>query len=255
MPELSVVIPAYNEEKRLPPVLHSVHAFFAARGLDFEIIIVNDGSTDNTDSLVNQFSARHREIKLIEHPVNKGKGFALKTGVLAACGDLILINDADGSSPIAEFDRLSNAIVYGADLAIGSRAKADLSCAVEALPYRTHMGNVFNRIVQFLLLPGIYDTQCGFKLFKKKVAHDLFSLLTIDGYAWDVELLYLARLRQYKMEEIAINWHSVSGSKVNVFVDSFKMLLEVLRIKSRYAEEKYLINWTRGANDYISSRK
>lgn len=255
MPELSVVIPAYNEEQRLPPVLHSVRDFCAGRGMDFEIIIVNDGSTDNTDALVNQFSARDNRIKLIERPINKGKGFALKTGVLAARGDLILINDADGSSPIAEFDRLSHAIAYGADLAIGSRAKPDPARIVEALPYRTHMGNVFNRLVQFLLLPGIYDTQCGFKLFKKRVAHDLFSSLTSGGYAWDVELLYLARLRQFKIEEVAINWHNVSGSKVNIFFDSFKMFCEVLKIKGNGIQGKYPAIGRRELHEYTASTK
>src|SRR5271156_1926912 len=113
MPELSVIIPAYNEEKRLAPVLDSVHSFFAAKGTDFEIVVVNDGSTDNTGALVKQFAAQHKQIKLIEHTHNKGKGYAIKIGVLAAGGDLILINDADGSSPIAESDRLLASIKNG----------------------------------------------------------------------------------------------------------------------------------------------
>ncbi len=222
--------------------------------MDFEIIVVSDGSTDNTATLVNQFANQRKQVRLIEHTVNKGKGFALKTGVLAAGSDFILIDDADGSSPIAEFDRLYASIKNGADLAIGSRAKPDPECTINALPYRTHIGNVFNHIVQSLLLPGIYDTQCGFKLFKKAVAHDLFSATTVDGYAFDVEILYLSRLRKYRLEEVPINWHSVDGSKVNVFTDSFKMLVDVLKIACCRAQGKYLKGKAAKVNECSSTK-
>ena len=204
---------------------------------------------------VTNFAEKHKNVRLIEYAANKGKGYALKVGVLAARGDLILINDADGSSPIAEFDRLVTAIKNGADIAIGSRAKPDPSCIVTALPYRTYMGNTFNRIVQSLLLPGIYDTQCGFKLFKKAAAHNLFSLSTTEGYAFDVEILYLAKLRKYLLEEVSISWNNVPGSKVRVFVDSFKMLVEVLKIKCNDAQGKYSKNRAAEINEYSSSTK
>lgn len=242
MPELSVVIPAYNEESRLLPVLQSVYSFLANQSMSFEIIVVNDGSVDGTANFVNQFAEGREGVKLITYDTNKGKGFALKKGVLAACGDLILIDDADGSAAIAEYERLREAIKNGADLAIGSRNKPDKTIKINALPYRTHIGNTFNRIVQYLLLPGLYDTQCGFKLFKKEVGHNLFALCTVDGYAFDVEILYLARLKKYRLEEIAINWNNVAGSKVNVFIDSFKMLLAVLKIKLKSLSGKYQEN-------------
>ena len=159
--------------------------------------------------------------------------------MLAATGEIVLINDADGSSPIEEFDRLNQAITNGAQIAIGSRAKPDPNCHVKALPYRTYIGNTFNQIVQSLLLPGIYDTQCGFKLFSKEIAYDLFSTSTITGYAFDVETLYIARERKYRLEEISINWHNVSGSKVNIWIDSFKMLIEVLKISWKAKQGKY----------------
>jgi dolichyl-phosphate beta-glucosyltransferase len=255
MPELSIVIPAYNEEKRLLPVLNSVHSFFSAKRTDFEIIVVNDGSVDNTSLLVNQFSNTHNNVRLIEYTPNKGKGFAIKKGVLTASGDLILIDDADGSSPIAESDRLLRSIKNGADLAIGSRAKLDSSCIINALPYRTYIGNTFNRLVQSLLVPGVQDTQCGFKLFKKAVAYDLFSAATINGYAFDVEILYLSTLRKYKLDEVPINWNNVPGSKVNIFVDSLKMLFEVLKIKCNGMQGKYSQNKAAEINEYSSSTK
>lgn len=239
MSQISIIIPAYNEEKRLPATLESVSNFFTDKRMPFEIIIVDDGSTDNTAAIVNQYASRHLHTRLIVNKINKGKGFAIKTGVLAATGELILINDADGSSPIEEVDRLRAAIEDGAQLAIGSRAKPDSTRKVNALPYRTYIGNTFNRIVQSLLLPGIYDTQCGFKLFKKDIARNIFSLSTIDGYAFDVEILYLARLNKYRIDEISINWNNVPGSKVNVFVDSLKMLVEVLKISWNAAQGKY----------------
>ncbi len=239
MSYLSIIIPAYNEENRLPATLDSVYNFFVAINLDFEIIVVNDGSTDNTNNVINQYACSRPQIKTIINQTNRGKGFAIRTGVLAANSELILIDDADGSSPIEEFDRLHNAIKNGADIAIGSRAKPDLSRTVNALAYRTYIGNTFNRIVQSLLLPGLYDTQCGFKLFKKEIAHNIFSLATIDGYAFDVEILYIAKLKKYRIDEIAINWHNVKGSKVNVLVDSIKMLAEVLRISCNAKHGKY----------------
>lgn len=255
MPELSIVIPAYNEENRLPSTLKSIYKYFADQGTDFEIIIVNDGSKDNTADLVEQAALEHQRIKLINHTNNRGKGFAIKVGVLSALGDLILTTDADKSSPIEEYERLLTAIKNGADLSIGSRAKHDRSRTVSALPYRTYIGNTFNRIVQSLLLPGIYDTQCGFKLYKKSVAHDLFSFSTIDGYAFDVEILYLAKLRNYRIEETAINWTNAAGSKVNVLTDSFKMLAEVLKISRNAAQGKYLKSKVKEINECNPSTK
>jgi dolichyl-phosphate beta-glucosyltransferase len=231
MLNLSVVIPAYNEESRLPPTLASVHYFLSEYQANFEIIIVDDGSTDATASMVKEFAAHHDSVRLISYRPNRGKGYAIRTGVLAANRELILINDADGSSPIEEIVRLEWVLQKGADLVIGSRAKPDATRAVKALAYRTHMGNTFNTIVQSLLLPGIRDTQCGFKLFKQKVARDIFSAARIDGYAFDVEVLYIAKQRSYRIEELAINWSNVAGSKINILVDSARMLAEVMKIK------------------------
>jgi dolichyl-phosphate beta-glucosyltransferase len=231
MIDLSVIIPAYNEELRILPTLESVHAFLSGHFPRFEIIVVNDGSKDATSQVVTDFARHHEGVRLITYDVNKGKGYAVRTGMLAADGNLILMNDADGSSPIQEVMRLKEAVLSGADVVIGSRAKPDPQRVVKALAYRTYMGNTFNRIVQSLLLPGIYDTQCGFKLFKRPVAQDIFSRARINGYAFDVEVLYIAKCRNYKIVEIAIDWTNVGGSKVNVLIDSVKMLFQVIKVK------------------------
>jgi dolichyl-phosphate beta-glucosyltransferase len=230
MPELSVIIPAYNEESRLPATLESVYSYLAKRGSDFELLIVDDGSQDGTASLVEAYANDHPGVRVLSYQPNRGKGHAIRMGILAAKGALLLINDADGSSPIEEVERLEAAIKSGAQVAIGSRAKPDESRKVDALAYRKALGNTFNAIVRGLLLKGIYDTQCGFKLFQADVGKDIFSVTTIDGFGFDVEALYIARLRGYEVTEVPINWHNVEGSKVNVFVDSPKMFLEVLVI-------------------------
>jgi dolichyl-phosphate beta-glucosyltransferase len=236
---LSVVIPAYNEESRLPATLSSVHSFCSSTGMEFELIVVNDGSKDNTVGIVEEFAKHHNGIRLISYAVNKGKGHAVKVGALAAQGELVLLDDADGNAPIEEFTRLRDAITDGADVAIGSRAKPESDRVVKALAYRTFIGNTFNRIVQSLLLPGIYDTQCGFKLFTQRAAHDVFSVSMVNGYAFDVEVLYIAKLHQYKIAEVSVDWHNVPGSKVNVVLDSIKMFCEVLNIKFRSLSGNY----------------
>lgn len=230
MAQVSVIIPAYNEERRLPATLESAYKFLTAAGRTFEIVVVDDGSLDNTAAVVEEYARTHENVRLISYSPNRGKGHAIRVGMLASKGDLLLFDDADGSSPISELTKLAAAIDSGADLAIGSRAKPDTDRTVKALAHRKYIGNTFNMIVQFLLLPGLYDTQCGFKMFKRAVAHDLFSVAHVDGYAFDVEVLFIARLRGYRVSEVAINWSNVEGSKVNVLLDSPRMLLEVLWI-------------------------
>lgn len=230
MLELSVIIPAFNEESRLPKTLDSVYGFLSGRGRSFEIVVVDDGSHDNTADVVIEYSKNHPEVRLLSYQPNKGKGHAVRVGMLAGKGDLLLIDDADGSSPIEEVERLEDAIANGADIAIGSRAKPDPSRKVDALVHRKFIGNTFNAIVQSLVLPGFYDTQCGFKMFKRQVARDIFGVNRIDGFGFDVEVLYIAKIRGYKTEEIAINWANMEGSKVNVLVDSPKMFLEVIKV-------------------------
>ncbi|HEY9785937.1 MAG TPA: dolichyl-phosphate beta-glucosyltransferase, partial [Candidatus Obscuribacterales bacterium] len=225
--------PAYNEENRLPATLSSVHGYLSGLNIDFEILVVDDGSTDGTAKVVTDFASNHEGVTLISFKPNRGKGHAVRIGMLAAKGDLLLLDDADGASPIGEFKRLEDAISKGADIAIGSRNKPDPETRVNAHLHRKHMGNTFNIIVQWLILPGIYDTQCGFKLFKREIGRELFSVSSLGGYAFDVEILYLARVKGYKIAEVAINWSNVTGSKVNIFTDPFRMLIDVFKIVMR----------------------
>ena len=230
MPEISIVIPAYNEESRLPTTLTMVHEYLVGQGREFEIIVVDDGSLDHTIFMVETFAKHHEGVRLLSYSPNQGKGHAVRVGILAARSDFILIDDADGSSPIRELARLEKALAEGFDIAIGSRAKHDPTRIVRALSYRKYIGNTFNLIVQSLLLPGIQDTQCGFKLFKREVAHDIFSVAHLDGYGFDVEALFIGRMRGYRVAEVPIDWTNMAGSKVNVLLDSPKMLLEVIEI-------------------------
>lgn len=230
MPHLSVIIPAYNEEKRLPSTLESVHNFLSDCEQDFEIIVVDDGSSDNTKTVVNEFAASHCSVRLIAHTPNMGKGYSVREGMLKAEGEFLLLDDADGASPIGEIVRLMRAIEEGADVAIGSRAKPGDETVVKSLSHRKHIGNTFNMIVQSSLLPGIQDTQCGFKLFKRDVAMDLFSIAKLNRYAFDVEILYLARLKGYTIAEVPINWTNIEGSKINLVTDPMSMLFELSKV-------------------------
>ena len=232
MLQLSVIIPAYNEEKRLPSTLESVHSFLSESEKTFEIIVVDDGSSDGTSKVVKEFAINHCGVRLLTHSPNQGKGYSVREGMLKAEGELLLLDDADGASPISELVRLENAINKGADIAIGSRAKPGDETVVKALSHRKHIGNTFNMIVQSSLLKGIEDTQCGFKLFKRDVAMDLFSMGRLNRYAFDVEILYLARIRGYEIAEVPINWTSIEGSKINLVTDPMNMLFEIAKIYS-----------------------
>jgi len=229
-PSISVIIPAYNEERRLLSTLESVYRYLKERGAPFEILVVDDGSLDHTEDIVEDFGQGKDEVRLISYHPNRGKGYAVKLGMLSSQYELMLFDDADGSSAIDQLPPLEKALQEGFDVAIGSRNLPEAGKKVQASASRKYIGNTFNVIVQSLLLPGINDTQCGFKLFKRASGTDIFSVSQLEGFAFDVELLYIARLRGYKVAEIAIDWTNVAGSKVNVMVDSPKMLLDVLSI-------------------------
>jgi dolichyl-phosphate beta-glucosyltransferase len=238
---LSVIIPAFNEARRILPYLQAITVYLGRRGLSYEILVVDDGSQDDTAMLVERTGSQYSHIRLIRLPRNSGKGAAVRAGMQAAQGEFQLFTDADGATPIQELERLEAAINDGADLAIGSRtlASRDSRYRVQARLHRTLMGNLFNRIVQRLGIPGIKDTQCGFKLFQKSVAQDLFSIARIDGYGFDLELLYIAQRRGYHIAEIPINWADQPGSKVRVFRDGLRMLGELLAIRRNHARGLY----------------
>jgi dolichyl-phosphate beta-glucosyltransferase len=230
-PALSVVIPAYNESDRLLPTLFSRIDHFLTRNVSHEIIVVDDGSRDATAPLVREVSRRLPSVRLICLPQNLGKGAAVRAGVRNATGELVLIEDADGATPITEFASLHAALEGGADVSIGSRQPSEHT-RVERRLKRWVMGRAFALLVNGWAVPGIADTQCGFKLFRKDAARRIFALQRLNGFAFDVELLCIARALGYRIAEVSINWADVPGSKVSLVRDSLRMLWDVLRIPS-----------------------
>jgi len=231
--DISVIIPAYNEAGRILPYLHAIISHLQRRRRTYEVLVVDDGSTDTTATVVTSFSRTAPDVHLIQLPSSRGKGAAVRRGIQSAVGNLQLFADADGATPIQELDRLENAIVDGADLAIGSRTLASRlpGFTVQARLYRTLLGMLFHAAVQHSGIRGIADTQCGFKLFRRNVAQDLFSASSIDGYGFDLEILYVAQRRGYRIAEVPINWADQPGSKVRLLRDGFAMLRELTAIQ------------------------
>jgi dolichyl-phosphate beta-glucosyltransferase len=238
--ELSVVIPAYNEVERLPRYLGAVIDYLDGSGFSqIEVIVVDDGSIDATAEVAQGAGNRSDRIKVIRLEQNQGKGFAIRTGMLAAKGRLRLFADADGATPIGEIQKLKAAIDSGADIAIASRALKDTSRSVDSRLSRKIMGTCFNLLVRALAVPGIRDTQCGFKLFKGEVADHLFKIQLIPGFGFDPEVLFLAHKCSYVTMEVPVNWRDVAGSKVNVVKDSLRMLSDLLRIRIAWCVGQY----------------
>lgn len=230
--QLSVVVPAYNEELRLETPLRDICSYCSNMYDGFEVIVVDDGSQDRTSELVRDLSASFPEIKLIRLAKNRGKGYAVRTGVVNANGDYILFTDADGATPIAEIARLEAALGQGASLAIGSRVLNSSETHVDARFYRRLMGRTYHMLVSALTVRGIQDTQCGFKLLHAKVAHDLFSRMRMDGFSFDVEVLLMAQRQGYTIAEVPVNWMHQPGSRVNLLLDSLAMARDLFVIKT-----------------------
>ncbi|MGD0844515.1 MAG: dolichyl-phosphate beta-glucosyltransferase [Geobacteraceae bacterium] len=229
--ELSVVIPAYNEERRLPAYLAEILAYLEVQPFSFEVIIVDDGSQDSTAEMVERFAAENSKVHLIRLPQNRGKGYAVKTGMLKACGKLRLFADADGATPITELAGLKKAIDAGADVAVASRALRDDSHTVKTKFHRKLMGTAFNFIVRTLTVKGINDTQCGFKLFSAEAANSAFPLQRIQDFGFDVEVLYICQKKRYRIVEVPVNWTDIPGSKVKLLRDSLRMFKDVVKIR------------------------
>lgn len=228
---LSIIVPAYNERWRLPPTLIDIVDYFDQKSYSYEVIVVDDGSKDDTAGVVEKFERVREQVRLIRLPKNCGKGHAVRVGALNAHGERIMFADADGATPIEEIERLMVSLDAGADIAIGSRAKASHDTKVTTRWYRKYLGRAFNTCVNVILLPGIEDTQCGFKLFTRRAAQFVFNKQKSDGFSFDVEILYIAQRAKLKISEIPINWENVPGSKVNLIVDALKMFRDILKFK------------------------
>ena len=237
----SIIIPAHNEATRILPYLLNIISYMQGRGQPYEVLVVDDGSTDATASIVESMAATVHEIRLLRTPLCQGKGAAVRRGMKSAVGQLQLFTDADGATPIQELARLDEAVANGADVAIGSRSLASRSpdYAVQTRWYRTILSNLFNSLTQQRGLSGITDTQCGFKLFRQAVAADLFGASSIDGYGFDIELLYLAQQRGYRIAEIPVNWSHQPGSKFRVIRDGLSMLRELAVIRQNRTKGYY----------------
>ena len=230
---LSVVVPCYNEEARLPRTIQQIERFLDARKTEYELILVDDGSADGTRQVMDAAAESHASVRVEALPDNRGKGRALAVGVEASRGDEILVTDADLSTPIEELDKLQAALNAGAGVAIASRALRASRVEVSQPIYRVLMGKGFNLIVQAVLLPGIWDTQCGFKLFRGDVAHRVFANLTTDGFGYDPEVLYRARKQGVKIAEVPVVWRNSAPTKVSPIKSSLDMLKHVVRLRLR----------------------
>lgn len=241
LPELSIIVPAHNEAERILPYLQQIADFFQKQERSYEVLVVDDGSTDDTALVVRDAADSNPAIELIQLPFCQGKGAAVRLGMQSASGYLQLFTDADGATPIQEITRLEKAVADGADLAIGSRALAasSLNFAVRSRSHRSVLGAVFNAVVQHSGIEGIWDTQCGFKLFRRVIAQDLFGNSSINGFGFDVELLYLARKRGYRIAEVPVNWTDQPGSKVRIFKDGLATLRELAIIRRNYTRGLY----------------
>ena len=226
---LSIVVPAYNEEHRLPRTLPQILAFLDAQAYSAEVVVVENGSADATWGVIQSFAARDARVRGLRSP-RKGKGLAVRLGMLAARGRYRFLADADLSMPIAEVTRFLPPRLTDFDIAIGTREGPGAVRYHE--PWHRHlMGRGFNRLVQILALPGIQDSQCGFKMFRGPVAEDLFRRATLEGMAFDVEVLFIARRLGYRIVEVPIPWYFDPNSRVHPVRDTLHMLRELLAIR------------------------
>jgi len=228
---LSIVIPCFNEELRLPRTIERIEEFMDARKAPYQVILVDDGSSDGTRRVMDAAAAGHSAVRIEALPRNRGKGRALASGVAQATGDEVLVTDADLSTPIEELDKLQAALNAGAGVAIASRALRASRVEVSQPLYRVLMGKAFNLIVQAVLLPGIWDTQCGFKLFRADVAHKVFGALVTDGFGYDPEVLYRARRQGVKIAEVPVVWRNSAPTKVSALESSVDMLKHVVWLR------------------------
>ena len=247
-PFLSIIVPAYNEELRLPDSLRQIMAYLDMQPYRSEVIVADDGSTDATAAIVEQLSAARPSLRLLRLD-HRGKGFAVRAGALAACGEFVLLCDADLAVPIEDWERLRRVLENGFDVAIGSREGLGARRLGEPW-YRHLMGRVFNMIVRTIAVGGIQDTQCGFKTLRQSVAVDLFERVRIYGAdaprvhgaavtAYDVELLFLARRRGYRIAEVPVPWRYGTETKVSPIRDSWRNLCDVLTVRWYALRGKY----------------
>ena len=233
-PSLSIILPAYNEAARLERSLQEIRSWASQNCPDLELIVVDDGSKDETGEI-----AKQNHAIVIRHIRNRGKGASVCAGLDAATRRRRLVSDVDLSTPLSEIPRFWEALEGGADIAIGSRSMPGAVVEVHQPWYRESMGRTFNRFVQAFVLPGYIDTQCGFKMFTAEAARKICRRQVMTGFAFDVEILLIAHRLKLSVQEIPVHWRNDPDSRVGVIRDSSAMLLELIRIKIRDQQNKY----------------
>ena len=240
-PSYSIVLPAYNESARIRATIEKIIAYGKQRGWRAEVIVVNDGSSDDTAAIVREMAVQHAGLQLLENPGNRGKGYSVRNGMLHANGEVLLFSDADLSSPIAEADKLFAALERGAAVAIGSRwIKAELQLKRQPL-YRQLFGRLFNLALRVVLGLKFKDTQCGFKAFTRDAAQKLFPMQRIDRWGFDPELLFLAKKCGLEVVEVPVAWSHREGTRLNPLRDGIRMLGEMLVIRWNSLSGKYSV--------------
>jgi glycosyltransferase involved in cell wall biosynthesis len=248
-PKYSIVIPAFNERARIPATLRLVVDCIRARKWSAEVIVVNDGSTDETAQLVLEFAEQAPEVRLIENPSNSGKGYSVRSGILHALGDIVMFTDADLSSPIEEAEQLFAAVAKGADIAIGSRWLATSRQTHKQPLYRRFFGRCFNALTRMVMNLPFADTQCGFKAFTRSAAQTVFQLQTIERWGFDPEILFIALKRGYRIEEVPVSWAHDARTRISYLRDGLQMLKELAIVRwnaivGRYGKQVHAIQRT-----------
>ena len=239
---LGVIIPAYNEEERLPRTLARVVEYYSAQEYSWSVTVVSDGSRDGTEAVVREFSAREPRVSLMAYSPNRGKGAAVREAMLNVDAELLLFCDADLATPQEETEKLLAAIDSGAMIAIGSRPLRDSNLEVRQPRYRELLGRIFNKTVQLLAVPGIDDTQCGFKLFRRSAAREVFSRCKLDGFGFDFESMMIARDLELPIAEVGVRWSHQDGSKVSMLRDGPRMLRDLLKLRMAGKRSRLAVN-------------
>jgi glycosyltransferase involved in cell wall biosynthesis len=243
-PDVSVIIPAYNEAERIAPTLRRINDYLGGCSFSSEILVVVDGATDNTLGVLRETAEKVAKLRILDRQRNRGKGYTVQEGMLKASGRLRLFCDADNSTDIGHFDKMLPLFKEGYDIVIASRHSKDAAGARQVVPQKRHkriIGQVGNLIIQSIAVPGIWDTQCGFKAFRAAVAERLFSQSTIEGWAFDIEILALARAQNYKIGVIPADWVNDARSHVRPF-DYLTVLGDTLKVKRNFLAGRYSLN-------------
>lgn len=236
--DLTIVVPAFNEEKRIGKTLEAVHRYFCTKNIRREIIVVDDGSNDDTAGVVNGMQERIPDLRLVGYHPNRGKGHAVKTGVEKSRGEYILFTDADNSTPIEEFEKFYP-LLPNTEVVIGSRYAAESNVKIKQPGYRILIGRLGNLLIQIFLFDDVRDTQCGFKAFQRRAAQEIFSRMKVSRFGFDIELLSIAYLLKYSVREVPVSWYNSPESRVRPVKDALRTFTELLYIKLNLMSGRY----------------